>query len=167
MVLTIARHSLPALLLLLGCPSTIGDPATTDSDGACPNPAFTCAPECSHGECGPLQPFDDQGCLRLPCATDEQCPADLRCYQPEAYGECDVANTIECEPLEAGCVCTVSTGPAGYCVDADDRPTKLADDCACGCECGDPESHSQRDRSPERAPPSASAGARTRAVCSA
>ena len=52
-------------------------------------------------------------------------------------------NTIECEPLEAGCVCTVSTGPAGYCVDADDRPTKLADDCACGCECGDPESHSQ------------------------
>lgn len=128
--------------ILLGCPSTIEDPSAA-TDAVCENPEFTCAPSCAGGECGPLEPFDANGCLRLPCTADDECPSGQVCYTPALFGDCDVSNIIECAPEPGGCVCTNSSAPVeGFCVDEDDRPTKEADDCGCGCNCGDPGSHS-------------------------
>lgn len=140
------RVLVAALLGLSACPSVVDDdPSATDGADGCPNPAFTCTPECRGDECGPLLPFDESGCLRLPCTTDDDCPSGELCYRPTAFGVCDILNTIECSPIGGQCACTISSGPASYCVAEDDRPTKLANDCACGCECGDPGSNSHVD----------------------
>lgn len=106
-------------------------------------PTRTTTPSCDHEDCGPLDAYDASGCLRVPCTADDECPSGQVCYEPARFGDCDALNVIECAPQMGGCVCTISGGtPAGYCVDEDDLPTKEANDCACGCSCGDPGSHS-------------------------
>lgn len=134
-----AHILLPAVL---GCGPTVDSPSAS-TDAVCDNPNFTCTPSCDDSDCGPLEQFDSNGCLRLPCTTDDECPAGQVCYEPARFGVCDVVNTTECSPGMGGCICTSTSAPVvGYCVDEDDRPTKEAGDCACGCDCGDPGSHS-------------------------
>lgn len=88
-----------------------GDSAT-DSGGpplACPDspPDFTCSTphDCSFGGCGgPTGDFDADGCLRVRCSDDTDCPGERVCVRVGDWGGGLPSSTF-CEDFEGACSC--------------------------------------------------------------
>lgn len=144
-----------ALVGLVGCPlssvestretSGSGGGSAGDGDGdlpprGCPpNPDHTCGAlgcDPADGDCGPIQRFDEAGCLRPTCATDADCAADEICFAPFENGLC--AEWIEsCQPRGDGCVCSTGANQSGrYCIAAADAPSELGSQTCEGGETG-------------------------------
>jgi hypothetical protein len=93
------------------------------------NPSFRCsAPlDCAEVVCGgPSTPFDANGCLRLSCFDDGDCPPGHQCLAPHEWGG-DEWETGACtETPEGACECDASTWhlfpPQRFCVPADELP---------------------------------------------
>ena len=98
------------------------DPSTeTDTGvGACPAvEGFNCdgPVDCQLNLCGGVgDVFDEGGCLRMSCQTDDDCAADERCYHGEQFGDC-LPSVVFCDTEDGLCLCGSTDDCGGaFCV---------------------------------------------------
>jgi hypothetical protein len=77
--------------------------------------------------CGPLEVFDENGCMRYRCLSDAECDAEERCYHPVDCDPDACVGFFGCMagPEEGECSCGGDTGcgePRGWCIAAGDYP---------------------------------------------
>lgn len=72
-------------------------------------------------DCGALARFDESGCPRPPCLTNDDCPESQRCHL-DSCGD----GLIRCPDSEGSCGCSwddsCDEGNRGYCVESDAGP---------------------------------------------
>lgn len=103
-----------------------GTGTSTDPRACGHAPAHTCtqAMNCEvRGRCGGLHRFDELGCQRADCDSDNECATGERCYRALDFGDCASSN-VDCFDLPDGsCECVVTDDCAGsYCVPASEYP---------------------------------------------
>ncbi|MBX7077660.1 MAG: hypothetical protein K1X88_00650 [Nannocystaceae bacterium] len=101
---------------------TTAEGSGTDGPASCgPGNCELFPPPCGDA-CGDLDsPFDDQGCLRTPCANDDNCGDGEVCYVGMQFGLC-VSSGIACADSVENQSCDCGGDPdcsGGFCVPTD------------------------------------------------
>jgi hypothetical protein len=93
---------------------------------ACDNPAHMCSTPiaCEPRICGgPGAAFDDDGCLRRSCGSDDDCADTEVCYRPQDWGGCASSGGTCHDAPDGGCECVFDPDCSGaWCLPGDEAP---------------------------------------------